>query len=263
MAVKLHSSVSGGARHPIHQLTYPDAANRVAGTNEGTGATPKDFDVAKQDDDDSLWILLDAAIPTWRQIAGNSLAISGDLTLGGKLTLTDTVWDDLRVPLGAFKAGALADPDWVKLTDNGAASQGLYAWHFDQNTEEELFFAAQMPHGWKLGTTIQPHVHWMPTSTNTGNVIWGLEYAVIELAGVLGNSDIVYATQAGSGTARQHHRADMTAISMSGIATLSPVITCRIFRNAAADSYTADAALLEFDFHYEIDTMGSDEPLVK
>lgn len=68
MATKLHSAVSAGARHPIHQLTYPDAANRIAGTNEGTGATPKTFDVAKQDDDNSLWLLTNTVGPTWDQI---------------------------------------------------------------------------------------------------------------------------------------------------------------------------------------------------
>ena len=77
MAVKNHSEVAAGARHGIHQLTYPDAANRVAGTNEGTGATPKAFDVAKQDDDDSLWLLTVLSPLTWLQIASGSGFIVG------------------------------------------------------------------------------------------------------------------------------------------------------------------------------------------
>ncbi len=68
MATKLHSTSAAGSRHGVHQLTYPDAADRVAGANEGTGATPKDFDLAKQDDDDSLWLLTSAAGPTWEML---------------------------------------------------------------------------------------------------------------------------------------------------------------------------------------------------
>jgi len=39
------------------------------------------------------------------------------------------------------------------------------------------------------------------------------------------------------------------------------MIICRLFRDAAGtggtDSYASDVALLEIDFHYEIDSLGS------
>lgn len=72
MATKLHSNVLAGSRHPIHQLEYPTQADRIAGTNEITGATPKDYDVAKVNSDDSLWLLTDAGTLAWSQIVTSS-----------------------------------------------------------------------------------------------------------------------------------------------------------------------------------------------
>jgi hypothetical protein len=72
MATKLHSQVVEGSRHAIHNLTYANAANRIAGTGEGSGINPPTADnlwqIAKQDDDDSLWMLVDESPLTWKQI---------------------------------------------------------------------------------------------------------------------------------------------------------------------------------------------------
>ena len=53
-----------------------------------------------------------------------------------KTPLTTTVWDDLRVSIISTDQGALNAPDMVKMLDDGAGSQGIYALHFDPNTEE-------------------------------------------------------------------------------------------------------------------------------
>lgn len=72
MTNKLHSQVVEGSRHAIHNLTYPNAANRIAGTGEGSGINPPTstnlWQVAKQDDDNTLWLLVDVAPLTWEQI---------------------------------------------------------------------------------------------------------------------------------------------------------------------------------------------------
>jgi len=38
---------------------------------------------------------------------------------------------------------------------------------------------------------------------------------------------------------------------------------CRLMRDVSEDDYDTDAALLYVDFHYERDTLGSDEEYVK
>ncbi|MFC1878993.1 hypothetical protein ACFLZW_03685 [Chloroflexota bacterium] len=71
-------------------------------------------------------------------------------------------------------------------------------------------------------------------------------------------------TDAADGTAYKHQIASFAAISGTG-KTLSSVLLCRIYRKAGdgSDNYDADAALLEFDIHYEVDAFGSDSEFVK
>jgi len=80
----LHGTVLPGARHGIHNLTYPDATNRIAGTNEGNGiilAADNLYQIAKQDDDESLWMLVAVGPPlVWLEI--NTGAVSTTDTFG-------------------------------------------------------------------------------------------------------------------------------------------------------------------------------------
>ncbi len=42
---------------------------------------------------------------------------------------------------------------------------------------EAMSFTVQLPHNWKEGTTIFPHLHWMPKATaSSGNVEWNFDY---------------------------------------------------------------------------------------
>jgi len=67
---KNHSQTNEGSRHATHNLTYPNAANRIAGTNEGKGITVTAdnlYQEAKQDDDNTLWMLTSVTPITWVQ----------------------------------------------------------------------------------------------------------------------------------------------------------------------------------------------------
>ena len=149
MATKLHSAVAGGSRHPIHQLTYPDAANRIAGTNEGTGATPKDFDVAKQDDDDSLWLLTAAVGPTWYQIGGATLSItdltlSGNLGVGGDITLVGSmaIEEETFIPI-SWGCDGTAPPEGIAIITSGTGS--VQVRKFDDASVEDVVIPWQVP----------------------------------------------------------------------------------------------------------------------
>jgi len=187
--------------------------------------------------------------------AGNYVKIdsSGNMSLSGDAT----VWDDLRFPIVSLKLGGVNDPNFVKVLDDGLGSTGLYAYAFDKTAEEEVFFAVQFPHKRKSGSNVRPHVHWMPTGTDTGDVVWGLEYSWANINAAFGNSTIITVTQTASGTVNTHQMALMDAITGTG-KTSSSMMLCRVFRDATnvADTYDEDAALIEVDFHIEIDKMG-------
>jgi hypothetical protein len=161
----------------------------------------------------------------------------------------------------AIKIGA-SDPDFIKVRDNGSSSAGVYSYAFDADTEEQLFFTIQLPHSYKAGTDISPHIHWMPTTTGTNAVVWGLEYTWSNIDGTYGNTTLITATDAADGTAYKHQLADFADISGSG-KNESSMLLCRIYRKAAdaADTFTGDAVFLEVDFHFQMNKLGSDNEI--
>ena len=192
----------------------------------------------------------------------NYITIDAD----GNLTLVGgaTVWDDLRVPLSSIKRLGFSDPDWVQFKDNGAASVGVYALAFSEVVDEEVFFSVQLPHAYKEGSAIKPHVHWAPSDGGAGGVTWGLEYTWADIEGTFGNSTIITADDLTDEVSHKHHTADFADISGTGKG-ISSMLMCRLFRDIsdANDNYGSDAFLLEIDFHYEIDAMGSKEAVSK
>jgi hypothetical protein len=175
-----------------------------------------------------------------------------------------TTWDDIRVPLSATRVGAAQIPDFSQVADNGSGSVGVYAFIFPDSTLKQVFFALQLPHSYKLGSDLHPHIHWMPQTTNTGTVNWEIEYSIISINGTLPNTTLVALPDDGAGVVNTHQLAENADISGTGLG-LSSMLLGRLSRNggAGADDFVGDAALLEFDLHFEQDTVGSREELIK
>jgi hypothetical protein len=122
----------------------------------------------------------------------------------------------------------------------------------------------QMPHAWKEGTDIHPHLHWMKTTNGTGNVVWRLEYRWVPIGEVMDatwkesiRANTMPVTP-DSNTAFKHLMTEFDDISGQG-KQLSDMLLILLSRNAntAADTYTGASAFLEFDIHYEVDRLGS------
>lgn len=91
----------------------------------------------------------------------------------------------------------------------------------------------------------------------SGSVIWVMEYTVANRNGTFsGTPSVVSGTDNGTGTAYDHIMTELSDIDLSGFA-LSSMLMCRLKRAAGADTYNADAALLEFDIHYKRNSAGS------
>jgi len=68
---KAHSEVVVGSRHAPHNLSYPNAASREAGINEGSLITltaANLWQYAKQDDDNSTWMLTSYSPIVWKAL---------------------------------------------------------------------------------------------------------------------------------------------------------------------------------------------------
>lgn len=195
---------------------------------------------------------------------GNYLEI--DLTTGNlRLFGNATQWDDLRVSASVAKPGATA-PSYKAFGPSG----NLQALMFEAGHHDEVFFEIQMPHNWKEGTDIHPHVHWTPTTADAGNVVWDLDYSWANIDGTFGApSTMATDARAAGGTAWVHKMDDFKTGGVETISgtgkTLSSMLVCRLHRNSnsGSDTLNKDVALLEFDIHYEVDSFGSDEELIK
>lgn len=177
-----------------------------------------------------------------------------------------TIWEDLRVTLdkGANSASLAFLP--------GAAS-GPEIYYFRNNaTVEAMSFSVQIPHSWKEGTTIYPHLHWIPKNTAGGNVEWNFEYtwANYDAATPQIFPAIITCTVIATGPFATNTNliTTLTPSNAGIVATgkkVSSILVCRIWRDSSrgADTYAADAGVLSIDFHYEMDTFGSRTEFVK
>ena len=153
--------------------------------------------------------------------------------------------DDLRFPaIPGLMNPVTAKPDY-DYTNMGFL--------FDPGAIESVYIIAQMPHDWVAGSFIYPHVHWSPTTTNTGDVYWVMNYKWTNIDAVdAGSVSVRTIIQAGAGTAYTHQYAEFTSGIDGTGKTTSSILSIQIYRKAndAADTYTGDALLKEFDIHY-------------
>ena len=183
------------------------------------------------------------------------------LTGENPVVLEDTVWDDLRVPAQNTKINpAKSEPEFASWID------GLFAYHFKpgNDDDESIHFAAQLPHTYKEGTDIEPHIHWSPDSNDTGDVVWEFEYTIISIGGTFPATTTDTITVPADGTPDKHQVDSFAAIDGTGI-EISAMIVCRLTRRGddVPDDFTGNAVFLEFDFHLEIDSLGSRLEFIK
>lgn len=172
-------------------------------------------------------------------------------------------FDDLRTP-----ATAINPPGNVNDPDIDTAIAGLL---FDANTEEMVSIIVQLPHSYKEGTDLEPHVHWQKTTSAAGNVDWQIDYRWARINEVMDgswttlSSNTTVAGTPDDDTANKHLITALGSISGAG-AQISDMLMIQLRRDAndaTNDTYGADARLLEFDIHYEQDAPGSRQEFIK
>lgn len=177
----------------------------------------------------------------------------GTLVMNGNAT----VFNDLAVPLLAGKSTGSTVPAFSIFRN------GIYTYQFEDSKAQEMFLTIQMPHDWKEGSPIDPHIHWSPMTAGSGVVRWGIEYT-------WANYDPL-TTQVYPATTTIYVDSDPfsnaqygSIITSFGQTTLtggkiSAILLVRIFRDGAHtnDTYNGNASGLSFDIHYESNTLGS------
>lgn len=165
-------------------------------------------------------------------------------------------WDDLRTPASGINPVGASSPPTFDTTDGSLL--------FAKGNVVAMWF--QLPHGWKEGTDIKPHLHWSKTTTNTGLPNWQIKYKWCNAGDIMpaftslfGGSEAV----TNSNTVDKHSIFSFGSISSTGKLISSMLCVYLQRTNDASDTYADDAKLLEFDIHYQIDSTGSTQEFVK
>ncbi|MDP2387133.1 MAG: hypothetical protein Q8M29_12225 [Bacteroidota bacterium] len=139
---------------------------------------------------------------------------------------------------------------------------GPQIWFFrDGSGVEAMSFTLQLPHDWKEGSTVYPHIHWTPKTSGSGNVQWNLDYSWADLDETTPATFPAITTSSvvvnGPFTANKHLISPLTTnnVGIDGTGKhYSSVLICRIWRDSslASDTYTNDAGGLSIDFHVKL-----------
>jgi len=174
------------------------------------------------------------------------LTDSGDLTIktasGYTKVLEQSVWDDLRITPGTFSFAGVTDPtlrDWQP----GGSGATFKTYCFSQN--DEVFFTCQMPHTYKEGTNIHPHVHWTPrqygVAENGETVAWKFDYTWANVSETFPPSVTADMSDTCSGTNDYHEISNTLEIDGTG-KKISSMLMCRLYRDTTGDTYSTTAS---------------------
>jgi len=171
-------------------------------------------------------------------------------------------WDDLRFPANDLKVDSTNPP-------TATSYKGGSVLAFSSTRNEKIYFIAQMPHERAYNTEIEMHVHYTLKTAGAGlgteNVKWILTYSWANINDAFPAETTVNDTKDVGmyQIADTHILQDIVQIDGTG-KTLSSVIIGSLERDVSvADDYTDEVYLLEFDIHYQIDSNGSREEIVK
>jgi hypothetical protein len=181
------------------------------------------------------------------------------------LILDTTVYDDIRIIPGSFDRIGISDPSYVAYSPTGGSSASTYLteWQVD----DIATFTAQIPHSYKAGGSIYAHVHWTPglrgNEEAAATVGWKLDCSWANIGAAFGDMVTYDLSDAVTGTDNWHEMT--TEVELVGTGkTYSSMLMCNIKRTDTGtdDTWAGTASgqlpmLLEVDFHYPIDRIGT------
>lgn len=229
--------------------------------------------------DDFLLATWDSSNSAWVKTNFNDLirSSSGELRIGGAANYTAieadgtielngdaTVWDDIRINPGSFDRPGDSDPAIVAYAPNGG---GISTYVYEFALNNIAAFTVQLPHSYKTGSDIYCHLHWTPgargNEENGNTVGWKVDYSWASIGGNFGDMATLDLSDACDGTDHKHQMTTDAVISGTGQG-ISSMLLCNVKRTDTGtdDTWATNTAgnmpkLLEIDFHFEVNTLGS------
>lgn len=170
-----------------------------------------------------------------------------------------TVWDDLQIVMGQLKLPGVSDPSWT-------AYKGCYVLTFSKTADNIATFTAQLPHSYKEGSDIEFHLHLAYPDAGAGDTRWNFTHSWADMGEDFPAETTVTTDIASPTTADRHQYAEIAATISGAGHTISSILLCSIQRegsDAVNDDYDNVVYLVAADFHFEKDTVGSRQEVVK
>ncbi len=169
-----------------------------------------------------------------------------------KIAGKETIW----VPAPAMYAATTngADAEQVETT---ATRPDMKVFDFDASTKQYTQFTIAMPKSWNEGT-LTYQVYWAPSTTNTGNAIFGLQGVACADSDTI---DVAFGTaievtDAGIGTVEdQQITAESSAMTVAGSPAAGEQTYFQLYRDAAdgSDTFTGECRVLGIKLFFTTD----------
>lgn len=175
-----------------------------------------------------------------------------------------------------FKPGFFPDPVWeddnfdvlsITVPGNNDAptayvipTKGLVLPNFPDGADiTEVAGSRELPHSWKIGTSIYPHAHIRKLTAGAGSIFLGFEYELLHGSTLVQGSDDITLGVDNVDVLNEILFAAFSAIDLSTITEVGAQMTFRFYRDPtnAADDFAGDIAVTTIGYHYEKDTSGS------
>mgnify|MGYP003325697476 CR=1 FL=1 len=169
-----------------------------------------------------------------------------------KIAGLETMW----VPASAMY-GPTTNPADAAQVETTATRPDLKVFDFDAGTKQYTQFTIAMPKSWNEGT-LTYQVYWAPSTTNTGNCIFGLQGVACADGDTI---DVAYGTaievtDAGIGTVEdQQISAESSAMTVAGSPAAGEQTYFQLFRKAAdgGDTFTGECRVLGIKLFFTTD----------
>jgi hypothetical protein len=166
-------------------------------------------------------------------------------------------YDDIIISAMNLRGGG-TPPNYVQFQDS------IYGTSFVDNATDIVYGSFEIPHTYKEGSDLEVHLHWSPSSVNTGRCDWVMKYTWANMNGVFGAEETLTFQQEGSGVINksQYVSANVLIDGTSKDIKIGAIFAFALSR-PTGDAFTGDAFLHSVGVHYQVDTMGSRQMSVK
>ncbi len=173
-------------------------------------------------------------------------------TAAVKIAGKETIW----VPAAAMY-GPTTNPADAAQVETTATRPDLKVFDFDASTKQYTQFTIAMPKSWNEGT-LTYQVYWSPSTTNTGDAIFGLQGVACADGDTI---DVAYGTaievtDAGIGTVEdQQITSETSAMTVAGSPAAGEQTYFQLYRDAAdgSDTFTGECRVLGIKLFFTTD----------